>query len=188
MRKLYAPAVLGLVITGGAAWVAARQPWTVTVIGAGKLPGSTIQTSGADAFAALPALGLVILAAGLGVLASSGWIRRVVGALVMVVGSGGLALAAAAIQHGIAEARNEYLATSPAWSGDIVGTRINWTLWPWLATGAFALAIALGLLATLCARIWPTMSARYDAPRRGVSGDEPADLWKALDDGQDPTQ
>lgn len=188
MRKLYAPTILGLVVLGAAAWAAARQPWSSTVIGAGKLPGSTIDTAGADAFAPLPALGLVVLATGLGLLASGGLVRRMVGVLAVLASVTGLALSILAVARGVAESRRESLAESPAWSGDLVATTTTWTLWPWLATGAFGLAVALGLLVVVCARRWPTMSARYDAPTRAASSDEPLDLWKALDDGRDPTQ
>lgn len=187
MRRLYAPTVLGLIVLGGAAWAAARQPWSVTVIGAGKLPGSTIETSGADAFPPLPALGLVVLASGLGLLASGGLVRRLVGVLAVLASTTGLAFSILAVVRGIAESRRESLAASPAWS-DVVALTTSWTAWPLLAAGAFSLAVALGLLVIVCARRWPTMSARFDAPTRQASGDEPADLWKALDDGRDPTR
>ena len=40
-------------------------------------------------------------------------------------------------------------------------------------------------------RTWPTMGARYDPPPVRPSSrvaHEDADMWKALDEGRDPTQ
>lgn len=182
MRKLYAPTVLGLIVLGGAAWAAARQPWLTTVIGAGRLPGSTIKTSGTDAFAPLAAFGLVTLAAGLGVLASSGSVRRIVGFLVVLVGAGGVAGSFADVHAAAAHK----LAESPALATG--ATHESLAVWPFITPALFVVIAALGILVVVCARRWPAMSARYDAPTREVAGDEPADLWKALDDGRDPTQ
>ncbi len=67
--------------------------------------------------------------------------------------------------------------------------------WPWLAvTGALVSAVA-SIVAVREAGRWPEMSSRYDAPAGEaqaagtVAAEEAssADLWKALDEGRDPT-
>ncbi len=68
------------------------------------------------------------------------------------------------------------------------------TVWPWLAV-AGALVAALGFVVALReAGRWPEMSSRYDAPAGEASpaGTPPeeassTELWKALDEGRDPT-
>lgn len=54
--------------------------------------------------------------------------------------------------------------------------------------GGLLLAVA-GLLTLRYGRSWPAMGSRYEAPTRKApaKSDTPADLWKALDRGEDPT-
>jgi uncharacterized membrane protein (TIGR02234 family) len=70
------------------------------------------------------------------------------------------------------------------------------TAWLWVALGAGVLATAAGAAAVRLAASWPEMGSRYDAPGAaapGDSSDAPAgerssiDLWKSLDEGDDPT-
>ncbi len=72
---------------------------------------------------------------------------------------------------------------------DTVSTHI--TGWYAAALVAGALAIVAGVLAVRWARGWPEMGSRYDAPAAPAGGsDEPRsnlDIWKALDEGRDPT-
>ncbi len=70
-------------------------------------------------------------------------------------------------------------------------------MWPWLAgLGALA-SLVTTVLAVRWAPGWPEMGSRYDAPTAGggaAAADlvDPADrssldLWKAMDEGRDPT-
>ncbi|WP_344337428.1 Trp biosynthesis-associated membrane protein, partial [Kitasatospora putterlickiae] len=74
-------------------------------------------------------------------------------------------------------------------------TGVGHTAWPWVAlAGGLLLALA-GLLTVRYGRGWPAMGSRYEAPtgkasaKRPSAGaaQNPADLWKALDRGEDPT-
>ena len=68
------------------------------------------------------------------------------------------------------------------------------TAWPWLAVvGAVLTALAFAVALREAGR-WPEMSSRYDAPageavtEATVAEDaSSAELWKALDEGRDPT-
>jgi uncharacterized membrane protein (TIGR02234 family) len=80
---------------------------------------------------------------------------------------------------------------------------VTHSAWPWLAALGGVLVVAAGVLTVLRGAAWPGMSARYDAPagKRSAAGPRraaaaasapagqptPADLWKALDRGEDPT-
>ena len=70
-------------------------------------------------------------------------------------------------------------------------TAVSPTGWYVTAAVAAALSAAVLVVAWLRAPGWPTMSSRYDAPagRPATTAATPApvDLWKALDEGQDPT-
>ena len=66
------------------------------------------------------------------------------------------------------------------------------TVWPWVVAVAAAVTALALAAAWAAAPGWPEMSSRYD--RTVESADEPppgaeapADLWRALDEGRDPT-
>ena len=68
------------------------------------------------------------------------------------------------------------------------------TAWPWLAVvGALVTAAGFAVALRQAAR-WPEMSSRYDAPAGEVASTPPpeeatgADLWRAMDEGRDPTE
>ncbi|MFF4649060.1 TIGR02234 family membrane protein [Streptomyces sp. NPDC001380] len=134
------------------------------------------------------ALALVGLASAVAVLAVRRAGRLAVGALVALAGAGAAVAAALGAADTAAvdaeAARSTALAAASA-------TRVTHTAWPWLAVAGGVLLCAAGLLTLLRGRDWPSMSSRYDAPagrarapRREAT---PADLWNALDRGEDPT-
>lgn len=193
-RRLYGPVVLATFAAGGAMVLAAGRPWArVTVTGPG-VPDDVVTASGNQAVPLVAALGLVVLTGALAVLATRGLARRVVGALVLLLG-----LAAAVLALGGAGATSAALDSaveaSPSFTG---GTPLEGReLTPWrVLTGVVAL-VAAGLGATIVALAphWPAMSGRYDRPATGPDARPGAtaqptddDLWKALDEGRDPTE
>lgn len=182
----YAFAVIGLIVLGGFAWYATGQAWdTVTVEETAKVPGNTFNVSGRDAAAPLAGLALVVGAAGLGVVASSGTVRRAVAALAVLAALGG---AVWSLALDLGAVTDQLAAESPAF---IPGNDLIHELRPWryITTLAFLGAGVLGAFVFVRAERWPSMSARYDRPAgEAPVSDHPQDLWKALDDGRDPTQ
>lgn len=187
-RRWYGPVVLALLVAGGVAFLAAGRPWVTAAIGDGEGPGASFELTGSDVAPAAGALGVVIVAAALAVLASGGWFRRVIG----------LVIVAMAVAGGWAtftdpgDAIDRTVAESVTFStGEPVAS--DGTIWPWVALGAFVVAGLLGLAVTRYGAAWPTMGRRYEAPGAGRSdeADVPeqteADLWKSLDHGIDPT-
>ncbi|MEV0533278.1 TIGR02234 family membrane protein [Kitasatospora sp. NPDC050463] len=132
-------------------------------------------------------LALVALAAALAVFAVRGVGRIVVGGLTLLAGLGAAATAAAGA--GDSAALDSEAARKLALSGT-TATEIGHSGWPWVAmVGGLLLAVA-GLLVVRYGRGWPAMGSRYDAPTRTApakAAETPADLWKALDRGEDPT-
>ncbi|MFD0777064.1 Trp biosynthesis-associated membrane protein, partial [Streptomonospora algeriensis] len=62
-------------------------------------------------------------------------------------------------------------------------------LWPGLTAAGAALLVAAGAYTLIRGASWPGMGSRYDrhsAPGAARSSD-PAELWKSLDSGADPT-
>ena len=137
------------------------------------------------------ALALVVLACWGVVLVTRGRVRRAVAALGAVAAASALAAVVVAYPR-VTDDLREALAQ--------VGVRdatVGHTGWYWVALVGALLATLCAVLAALWTPSWPEMGARYDAPgaQPGVAdaAAEPPeeqssiDLWKALDEGRDPT-
>lgn len=159
----------------------------------GKAGGQLEVTVTGSAISGLPGgLALVALAAAVAVFAVRGAGRIAVGVLVVLSGLG------VAVSAGLGAADTGALDSEAARKLALVSAQaeqVGHTAWPWVAlAGGLLLALA-GLLTARDGRGWPAMGARYDAPTRKVKARErsaaatgtPAELWQALDRGEDPT-
>jgi uncharacterized membrane protein (TIGR02234 family) len=162
----------------------------------GKAPaaGSLLPVSvSGKAVSGLPdALAVVALAALVAVFAVRGVARGVVSVLLALCGAGTVwAAAAGAVATGplnAAAAKTAGLTTATAQD-------VTHTAWPWIAVLGGVLLLTSGVLAVARSASWPAMSARYErdgspkprAARRAPDPEHPAELWKALDRGEDPT-
>jgi hypothetical protein len=150
-----------LLCAAGAAvalWAAGR-PWAVevTVRPPPLLDLRSEQTGGALR-PWLPACGWVALAGAGALVATRAAARRLVGGLLVV---SGLGIAGAAVG-----------------ADPTAG-------WPLLAAAGGLAVAAAGALAVARGDRWPAMGSRYERNRPDQAGE--ADLWRALDRGEDPT-
>ncbi|HUS20809.1 MAG TPA: Trp biosynthesis-associated membrane protein [Aeromicrobium sp.] len=177
--------VLGLLATGAVALFAVTRAWASATVRTSGLPTDHVAVSGVDAAPILAGLAVVIMAAGLGVVAAGGRLRQLIGVLIAAV-AGLAALRALTLNPG-GPALSRALKDSPAYIGG-ANPPVNGAAWPWLSALAFVVAAALGAVVAVRGRAWPRMSARYEreAPSVAEPADE-ADLWRAQDEGQDPT-
>lgn len=187
-RRELTVAVLAAAAGAGLVLLSASRVWWVqTVAQPAPLRPQDIAHTGASLAPALPALGFVALAGAGGLLATRGPARRVVGGLLAAVALAAAVLIVTALQE-------------PVGLG-----------WP-VAGLAGALVIgAAGALAIRGGDRWPVMGSRYaraagspepgrrpdpgsaqPSPaahaRPGGSADTTAQLWDALDRGEDPTR
>lgn len=189
-RRLYAPVVLGVLATGGLAFVALGRTWESARVAADGLPGDVVKVSGSDAYPLASALALVVVTAAIAVLATGRRVRRGVGALV-VVASAGAVIALVDGRSALDSAISDAVTASPAFTGGGGSVVRSTTSWDVVAIAAFVVAAALGVVVAVLADRWPTMSGRYEAPSASSAPAVPeteADIWKALDEGRDPTQ
>ena len=144
-----------------------------------------VSVTGHGAEPALPALGIALLVLTAGVIAARGWLRRIVGGVVVFVGAAVIALAVASRSDVAAELGRkafavEHLSVPPRTSG-----------WAVLTALAGVVAVCCGALVVAVGARWPGLGARYDAGGaravRPSSSRNAMSEWDALDRGEDPT-
>ena len=181
-RSFVATVLLG-VASAGLTAVAAGQDWAhASGVAAGV--DVTATASGSEAAPLALALALVALASWGVVLVLRGRARRiaaVVGALaaagvLVSVFLGGDAAEDAAVSAVMAQG-----ATGDAFA-------VSVTTWWWVTGLAAALTLRSLLIAVRQSPGWPAMGSRYDAPSsRAAAPVTDQDLWRAIDEGHDPT-
>ena len=190
-RRTFGPVVLlglaGAVLTA----VAGGRDWATA---SGRAAGApvTVAAKGSESAPLVLALGLVALAAWGVVLVVRTRGRRVVGVVGAFASAG--ALVSAAVSAG--RARDDAVRALVARGAS--GGAASLTGWYVVALVGAVVALAAFVLTVRLAPAWPTMSARYDAPSargNGAPAPDPSaageaaerELWKALDEGHDPT-
>ncbi|MER8182512.1 TIGR02234 family membrane protein [Kitasatospora sp. NPDC094015] len=161
------------------------------------LDGGRLEISAAGStLTGLPGgLALVALAAAVAVFAVRGRARTAVGVLTVLAGAGA---AAGAVLGATDTAGLHTEAARKLALADAHAQAVTHSFWPWVALAGGVLLALAGLLTVRSGRYWPAMGARYEAPtaagaRPGKAAgaprpaSSPADLWKALDRGEDPT-
>ncbi len=182
-RRTFAPvALLGLASAGLAA-VAGHRAW-VTLSASSDSDYSVLRLTGDDS-ATVPlagALALVLLACWGVVLVTRGRVRRSVAGLAVVVSA---AMVVTAVL-GVGSASDGLRDDLTRLGVDKVSTSVGVWFWAYL-TGA-VLAVASTALAVRWLPAWPEMGTRYDAPGAAPPHERTdLDLWRALDEGHDPT-
>lgn len=189
-RRLYAPAlILGLVGALGAT-VGGSRPWIEATSSATGLPTLHASASGADLAPLSGALGVVLLAAFGAVIATRGWVRRGLGALVVVASL--VVLYSVVDPSGSGDVLRSGL-SAKGWSGG--GYQTSTRLWRWLVLASALVTAAAGAVTFWYGGRWAVMGDRYDAPgSTRPAAAKPAeeltenDVWQAIDHGRDPTQ
>lgn len=183
-RRTFAPVVLLGLASAGLAAVAGNRAW-VEWVGSSEGQGSLLTVTGDDT-ATVPlagALALALLACWGVVLVTRGRVRRAVATLALVVSAGMVATAVLGYRsatHGLrsdlAEIGIDDLSVQPL-------------VWYWVFLVCAVVAVLATGAAVRLAPAWPEMGSRYDAPGAAPQTREETglDLWKALDEGRDPT-
>ena len=169
-RRLFGPTVLVGLAGSGLAALSGGKPWAAP----DSQAGSTLVDHSGGHVPLAGALGLVALACWGVLLVTRARVRRVVAVLGAVVLGRASALDSA-------RAATVVLGTR-ATSAHVTG-------WWWLALVGSLLALAAAVLAVRFCGTWPEMGARYDAPATRPQPEDldALDLWRAIDQGHDPT-
>jgi uncharacterized membrane protein (TIGR02234 family) len=187
-RRTFGPVVLLGLASAGLASVAGSRTWAEVDPGAFLVPG-LVSGGGGTSAGDTPlagALALVALAAWGVLLVTRGRARRAVAVLALLAAVGMVVTGVvgwSSSVEGLAEELDHMGAQ---------GVSVNRTAWVWVYLGAAVSNVAASVLAVRFVPSWPEMGSRYDAPGAGAppaaEGDKTGlDLWRALDDGRDPT-
>lgn len=184
--------VLGLLLAAGVVGLlASAQSWFRAVGDPGAGAADPVAFSGADATGGLSqALASVVLAGVLLTLVLAVRGRRVVAVLLALAGSGMVVLGVLRTPPSNAAVRTRLRQVSLAEVFSLDGTT-----WPWLYAGAGLLVVVGAVLLWLGAPHWLRRTRRYERVTPDATledsldaADDPADVWRALDAGIDPTR
>jgi uncharacterized membrane protein (TIGR02234 family) len=211
-ERSFGPTVLLGVGAGVLAAVSGSRDWVSVEPVDPDAIGTALVLDGFPGLGQMPlagALGLVVLACWGVVLVSRGLPRRVVAWLGLVAALG----LVATWLTGLVTLADSVVETLEA-GGAAGAWDTAWTAWFWVAGLSALGCVAAAAVAAVRVPRWPAMGSRYDAPtgrgaeaaatrrRDGAQGEvadgaggagtgadpDPAALWKALDEGRDPTQ
>jgi uncharacterized membrane protein (TIGR02234 family) len=200
-RRTFGRVVLLGLAGAGLAAVAASKPWVSGTSGAFDSSAESSQAitggaiGGASTSPLALALALVVLACWGVLLVTRGRFRRVVSVLGLLAALGVAAAVVEAISSLPTKLGNALMEAS---GSDAAST--SFTAWYAAAAVGAVLSVLPTAAAVRLVPTWPEMGSRYDAPTGGrtaggdSSGDgegelpsENIDIWKALDEGRDPT-
>jgi uncharacterized membrane protein (TIGR02234 family) len=177
-RRTFGPVVLVGVAAGIALAMAGTEPWfsgeDLTVC---ESPCTGLSWADAGIASSANALALVSLASWGVLLVTRGRVRRVVSVLGLLAAIGALVTVVVSwftLPDNVRDAFEE-LSIEPV--------PVHSTGWFWVGATAAVLGLVAWVAAVRFVRDWPEMGRRYDTP----SDSPPEDLWKALDQGHDPT-
>jgi uncharacterized membrane protein (TIGR02234 family) len=177
--------VLLLVVAALLSWVASLLVWTWDVRTSGGTAVVT-QVRGAQAQPAMVGLPVVALASVAGVLATSGRLRRAIGALVVAIGVGALVVAG----RGFATPRTQWVSDVgfERWADDIDGWWVQALTGMGLTVLAGLLLVVAGGWVLAAGHRMPRMGARYQRTGQSrAAGPPERQLWQEFDAGRDPT-
>ncbi|WP_167735971.1 Trp biosynthesis-associated membrane protein [Nocardioides sp. 503] len=175
---------VGAAVGGNQVWVVADL--TRTEESASLVTSFVLRSEGASVPLAT-ALGLVVLACWGVVLVSRGRARRV------VAGLGALAALATLVTYVVGAVTTMRDLADDFDAAGLPGVDLDLTRWFFFGLACAVVSAAAAVLAVRSVRGWPEMGSRYDAPgEQGTAkpAEDPSnlDLWKALDQGDDPTR
>jgi uncharacterized membrane protein (TIGR02234 family) len=170
-----------LIIGGALALVGSAQPWWRA-----DSQGVVVKFSGTQATTGLSqALAIVALAGTLLLLALRTRGRRVVSALLLLVGAAIAIVGGLRLQPSAEAVRSQVREVSLTDAFQLTAT-----VWPWVFALSGVLVADGAVLTMITAWAWPSAPDRFQAglvKAEGSASDDPAELWKALDAGVDPT-
>lgn len=190
-RRSFGPVVLLGVASSALASVAGHKP-VVRITGDAA---DAVERIGLDDGLPLAGALALVLLAGWGVLlVTRGPVRRVIAGGLVVISLGLLAASVLGWRQLLDSFPVDAAERLGAGShGTELALAAGTTGWLWALVAASALATVAAALAVVLTPSWPEMGTRYDAPSAATPSEQrledrsSIDVWKSLDEGDDPT-
>lgn len=184
-RRLLTASVLLLLAVAGLLWGASASTWADQTYRTPFSGEQTAAVTGGMLRPELVPLALATLAAIAALLATSGWMRRVVG---VVIALEGVLLGWRLVGWIVGPATEPPIPGAPPGS-EPVRQVLSSPIGPALMGAGALLLVVTGILVVVAATRMPAMGAKYSAPAsaRRDTRDPDRRLWDALDEGDDPT-
>ncbi len=189
-RREYGVATLALAAGAALMLAASGRVWvTGELASPGPVAAVPVDLTGGDLTGALRGLGWAGLAGIVGLYAARSWARRVVALLIAACGVFALTSLWSATRPGVLADAVTRLASDTGGAAQSAGAPEIHALGPVMGAAGAVLLVLSGLVSVARAPAWPGMGNRYDrdAAPRPRQAETPADLWKSLDAGDDPT-
>jgi len=171
----------GLLLGGILGLISSAQPWW-RASGEGVL----VKFTGTQVTGGLSqALAIVALAGTLLMLVLQARGRRVIGAVLLLVGLGFVLTGTLRLQPSADAVRSQVREVSL-----VDAFQLSVTAWPWIFALSGVVIVTGAVVTMITATHWPARSERFQAGQvagRPTNSDDPAELWKAMDAGADPT-
>jgi uncharacterized membrane protein (TIGR02234 family) len=183
-RRTFGPVVLLGLASAGLAAVAGNRPWAGWSAQS-RSESSLLSLTGGDT-ATVPlagALALVLLACWGVLLVTRGRVRRAIAVLGLVVSAVMVATAVLGYRSATSGLRSDLA------EAGVEDPSVQSVAWYWVFLACALVSVAATAAAVRLVPAWPEMGSRYDAPGATATrrDETDLDLWKALDDGRDPT-
>ena len=176
--------VVGAVLAGAVAVLASTQPFASATVLGSRAP---IVVTGQQVAPALAPLGIVALALALALTIAGRVARVVLGALLVLLGVGVVAVALPSVFDDAVGTRAAITAATGVTDVAPLVVARSGTAWPAVAIVAGLLAAVLGVLVLLRGHRWATGGRRFRADAPAVDTRDPVSEWDALTRGADPT-
>lgn len=176
--------VLGVLAAGAGVVLAATQTFATARLVGTPLP---VVVSGSQVAPALAPLGIVALALGIALTIAGRVARIVLGAVLVLLGTGVVAAAVPSVLSDAAGTRGAITAVTGVTDTAALVLSRSETLWPLVAVLAGAVALILGLLVLIRGHRWSTGGRRFRADTADAYRTDPISEWDALTRGSDPT-
>ncbi len=185
-RRTFGPTVVVGLAGAGIAAFAGSQTW----VGGTSCDGRGVGSIAPGDAPAVTAVALALLAAWGVLLVTRGRLRRLVAVLAALLSCG----LVATVVLGRGSAEDTVRSSLGALGVDCL--ELDLQGWFWVAVAALPLAVLPTVAAVRWVPGWPEMGRKYDAPAESAPAPAPGrapeeqenlDLWKAMDEGHDPT-
>lgn len=189
MKRAKPLSLLAIAVAGVLALLAGSQTWVSFMLD-GTHDLETVTGHGVNA--ALSPVAIALVAAALALTIAGRVFRRLLGALVALLGAGLIALSAGVTTAPVG-AIGARITELTGITGDAAGGLVVWhdvSIWAWTSIAAGVIAVAAGAFVLVFGGRWASGGRKYDAGRerrRSGSGSDRISDWDSLTGGDDPT-